>query len=132
MVDIGANKRVNSIQRNPTDGSTWDRNQAKATCKPYMPTDAHFKHTLTIYGKDKKTAIFYDFVYFSSSLAKRLPTSNFIDQNFKNDKPGTFVLGLSYELGSTRAFDFCFVAASMQIGILRFFVLHIQESSARL
>src|SRR6266699_4188264 len=113
MIDTGATKRISSIQRAPTDGSTWTVDQAKATCKPYMPSDAHFKHTLTIYGKHG-IALDYEFVYFSSSLAKRLPASDFIDQNLKHDKPGTFVLGLSYKLGSTSAFDYCFVAASMQ------------------
>lgn len=114
LIDAGATRHVNAIQRTPINGSTWDRDQAKATCLPYMPSDAKFKRTFTIYEKNKKIAIDYVFVYFSSSLAKRLPASDFMDQNFKHDKPGTFVLGLSYKLGSTKAFNYCFVAASMQ------------------
>lgn len=91
---------------NPPNGHLLSINDATNACVALSPSDAHYQYSLTLTGASNQV-VGVERVYFSASLAKRLPASEFVDGHHNATKPGTFGIVLNYNPGSNTQVASC-------------------------
>lgn len=110
-VTTESNKALSILKDSSTDQG-WNASEAIAACLVFTPQDTIYKRSMILLdGQGNPLAI--QRVYFSLSLAKQFPASNFTDENSNQTIPGTFGIVLGYNLGSTTSFLTC----SAQVGL---------------
>jgi len=101
--------RALAIVYNAPNGRSLSINDATNACVALSPSDAYYQYSLTLTG-----ASGVEMVYFSASLAKQFPASEFVDGHLKATKPGTFGIVLNYVRGSTTQVASCSTQVSLQ------------------
>ena len=99
--------RALAIVYNPPSGHLLSVSDATNACAALSPSDAHYLYSLTLTGAVER-------VYFSASLAKQFPASEFVDGHLKATKPGTFGIVLNYGPGSNTQVASCSTQVSLQ------------------
>ncbi len=112
VVHQGSASRVNTILI--TGNGTWNADQAKAACTPFIPQDAHSQRTYSSTSKSNGIA-YTETSYLSPSLAQQLPADVFLNASAQPEAPGMFTMGLGHHKGSTNQFDDCYVSTSLVI-----------------
>lgn len=96
--DESSRQRAVGIDNDGGGSSTlWTMSQAKAICGGYLPPDAKYHGTTTVYLANFVVGI--ELHYSSASLANTLPPQDFTDVNGKHTTSGTFYV--YYQYGST-------------------------------
>ncbi len=105
-------KALAILEHSPTDQG-WSISQAITACMAFVPPDAIYKRSVTLLDAQNHPMALQR-VYYSLSLAKQFPASDFTDENSNLTTPGTFSLVLTYNNGNTLSALFC----SAQIGFM--------------
>lgn len=90
----------------------WTETEALAACAVFLPTDATYTGVGTLSSANAGTGI--ERVYFSTSLIKQFPASEFLDSDLNPTKPGTFAIVLNYFSGSTTEFGSCAIQLQLE------------------
>jgi hypothetical protein len=98
--------RALTIVYNPPNGHSLSINDATNACVALSPSDAHYQYSLTLTGASNQI-VGVEMVYFSASLAKQFPASEFVDGHRNATKPGTFGIVLNYGPGSNTQVASC-------------------------
>jgi len=98
--------RALTIVYNPPSGHELGVSDATNACAALSPSDAHYLYSLTLTGAVER-------VYFSASLARQFPASEFVDGHLKATKPGTFGIVLNYGPGSNTQVASCSTQVSL-------------------
>ena len=105
--------RALTIVYNPPNGHLLSINAATNACVALSPSDAHYQYSLTLTGAPNQIAG-VERVYFSASLAKQFPASEFVDGHHNATKPGTFGIVLNYNPGSNTQVASCSTQVPLQ------------------
>ena len=105
--------RALAIVYNAPNGRLLSINDATNACVALSPSDAYYQYSLTLTGA-RNQIVGVERVYFSASLAKQFPASEFVDGHLKATKPGTFGIMLNYGPGSTTQVASCSTQVSLQ------------------
>ena len=106
------NSRVLGIlEDSPTDQG-WSESEAIKSCLAFTPPDSIYKGQMTFSDtQDNPTDI--QRVYYSRSLAKQFPASDFTDENGDSTTPGMFGIVLTYNTSGVSKFLGC----ATQVGL---------------
>lgn len=104
--------RALTIVYNPPNGHLLSINDATNACVALSPSDAHYQYSLTLTGASNQI-VGVERVYFSASLAKQFPASEFVDGHLHATKPGTFGIVLNYGPGSNTQVASCSTQVSL-------------------
>lgn len=104
-------KALAILEGSPTDQG-WNESEAIAACLAFAPPDSTYKREMTLLDPQGNPTDIQR-VYYSPSLAKLFPASDFTDENASLTTPGTFAMVLGYNLNSTSSFLNC----SAQVGL---------------
>lgn len=105
-------KALSIFKDSPTDQG-WNKSEAIAACLVFIPSDSVYKREMTLLDP-QGNPMDIQRVYYSPSLAKQFPSSDFTDENGNQTTPGTFGIVLAYASGSTTSFLFCSVQVGLQ------------------
>jgi len=105
--------RALAIVYNAPNGRLLSINDATNACVALSPSDAYYQYSLTLTGASNQI-VGVERIYFSASLAKQFPASEFVDGHLKATKPGTFGIVLNYGPGSNTQVASCSTQVSLQ------------------
>ena len=94
-------QKIDDVSVQATTSTGWTLSDAQLHCLAYMPTDAHLKQRVVF-----ADGTGYDVVYFSASLAKLFPASEFTDASGNPAPPGIFDISYLYR-GDHQHIDSC-------------------------
>ncbi|HJT58915.1 MAG TPA: hypothetical protein VJ761_20570 [Ktedonobacteraceae bacterium] len=106
------NNRVMGIEEDSPDGQEWSESEAIKSCLAFAPLDNLYKRQET-FSDTQGTTTDLQHVYYSRSLAKQFPASDFTDENGDATTPGVFGIVLTYSTSGESEFLGC----ATQIGL---------------
>ena len=105
------NKVLGILEDSPTDEG-WSEPQAIKSCLTFTPSDSVYKSQET-FTDTQDTPTDLQRVYYSRSLAKQFPASDFTDENGDAMTPGMFGIMLTYSTSGVSNFLGC----ATQVGL---------------
>lgn len=107
------NAKALVILKNSPTSQGWDESEAIAACLAFAPPDSTYQREMTLLDP-QGSPISIQRVYYSPSLAKLFPASDFTDENANLTTPGIFAIVLGYNINSTSSFLTCSAQAGLQ------------------
>ena len=107
------NAKALAILKNSPTNQGWNESEAIAACLAFAPPDSTYQREMTLLDPQGGPTNIQR-VYFSPSLAKLFPASDFTDENANLTTPGTFGIVLGYNINSTSSFLTCSAQAGLQ------------------
>lgn len=106
------NNKVMGIQEDAPANQEWGESEAIKACLAFAPADNVYKRQET-FSDTQGTITDRQRVYYSRSLAKQFPASDFTDENGDATTPGMFGIVLTYSTSGVSEFLGC----ATQIGL---------------
>ena len=106
------NNKVMGIQEDSPANQEWSESEAIKSCLAFAPSDNVYKRQET-FSDTQGTITDLQRVYYSPSLAKQFPASDFTDENGDAMTPGMFGIVLTYSTSGESEFLGC----ATQIGL---------------